>query len=50
MDHDVCEAIGVGATVCEDFVDGVTYSLLVSCQCSVMSATKPSNVYSVRTW
>ena len=48
MGHDVCEATGVIATVCADFVDGVIFSLSVSCQCSVMSATKTAKVYSVR--
>ena len=37
-------------TVCADFVDGIIYSLSVSCQSSVMSAKKPAEVYSVRTW
>ena len=49
MGHDVCEAMGVSATVCANFVDGVMYSLLVSCQSNVMSATKPAKVYSVLT-
>ena len=47
--HHVCEAMGISATVCADFVDGVIYSLSVSCQVSVMSAAKPVEV-SVRTW
>ena len=49
MGH-VCEAMGVSATVCADFVDGVIYSLSVSYQRSVMAATKPAEVYFVRTW
>ena len=48
--QDVYEAMGVSATVCADFVDGGIYSLSVSCQSNVMSATKPAEVYSVRTW
>ena len=31
--HDVCEAMGVSATVCADFVDGVIDSFSVSCFC-----------------
>ena len=50
VDHYVCEAMGVSAAVCTDFIDGVIYSLSVSCQSSVMSATKHAKVYSVRTW
>ena len=50
MGHDVCEAMGVSATVCADFLDGVVDSLSKSCQRSVMPATKPAMVYSVRTW
>ena len=43
--------MGVRVTVFGDFVDGVIlYSLLVSRQSSVMSATKPAKVSSVRTW
>ena len=42
--------MGVSDTVCADFVNRVIYSLSVSCQRSVMSATKPTNVYSVRRW
>ena len=48
--HNVCEAIGVSATVYADFVDGVIDSLSVSCQSSVQPATKPAKVSSVRTW
>ena len=48
--HYVCKAMRISATVCSDFVDGGIYSLSVSCQSSVMSATKPAKVYSVRTW
>ena len=44
--HDVCEAMGVSATVYTTFVDGVIVSLSVSCQRSV----KPAKVYSVRSW
>ena len=44
MGHDVCEAKGVCATVCADFVDGVIYFFLVSCQCCVMSTMKPASV------
>ena len=50
MGHYLFEALGVSATVCADFVDGVIYSLSVSCQSSVMSATKAGKMYSVRTW
>ena len=46
--HCVCEAMGVSATVSADFVDGVIYSLSVSCHSSVMSASKPAEVYSIR--
>ena len=48
--HYVCEAVGVSATVCADFFDGVICSLLVNCQSSAMAATKPAKMYSVRTW
>ena len=48
--HYVCYAMGVTAAVCADFVDGIIYSLSASCQSSVMSSTKPAEVYSVRTW
>ena len=44
----VCDSMGVSATVYEDFVDGVIDSLSVSCQLSVMPATKPAKVYSAR--
>ena len=40
--HYVCEAMGVSATVCADFVDEVIYSLLVSYQskqCDVRNET-----------
>ena len=47
--HYVCEAMGVSATVCADFVDGIVYSLSVSCQSSVMSATKPAEVSATST-
>ena len=43
-------SMGVSATVCADFVDGIIYSLSVSFQSSVMSVTKPAEVTSVRTW
>ena len=43
----MCEAMGVSATVCADFVDGVVASVSVS---SVIPATKLSKVYSVSTW
>ena len=43
----VCKAMRVSATVCADFVDGGIYSLSVSYQSSMMSATKPAKVYSV---
>ena len=46
--HYVCEAMGVSATVCADFIDGIIYSLSVSCQSSVMSATKPAYVLGPR--
>ena len=45
MGHDVC----VSATVYADFVDRVINSHSASCQLSVMLATKPAMVYSVRT-
>ena len=48
--HYMCEAMGVTATVCADFVDRIIYSLPISCQCSVMSVTKPAKVYSVHKW
>ena len=47
--HDVCKAMGGSITVYVDFVDGVIDSLSVSSQRSLMSATKPAKVYSVRT-
>ena len=43
----MCEAMGVSVTVCADFVDGVIDSLSISCQRSVMPATKPAEVYSI---
>ena len=46
----MCEAMGVTATVCADFVGGVIYSLSVSCQGRVMSAMQPAKVYSFRMW
>ena len=46
--HDVLEAISVSVSVCADYVDEVMDSFLLSCQRSVMSATKPAEVYSVR--
>ena len=46
----VGHSVYYSATVCADFVDGIICSLSVSCQSSVMSATKPAEVYSVRTW
>ena len=36
--------MGASATVSADFIDGIIYSLSVSCQSCVMSATKPSEV------
>ena len=42
--------MGASATVSADFVNAIIYSLLVSFQSSVMSATKPAEVYSVSTW
>ena len=48
--RDVCETMGVGVRVYADFVDGVIHSLSVSGQRSMIPATKPAEVYSVRTW
>ena len=48
--HDVHETMGAGVTVNAGFVDGVIDSLSVSGQCSVMPATKPSEVNPVRAW
>ena len=39
--------MGVSAIVCADFIDRIVYSLSVSYQSSVMSATKTAEVYSV---
>ena len=50
MGHNVCEAMGVSATAYADFINGVIDSLSVSCQRSVMAATKPAEVYSVHMW
>ena len=44
------EAVDAGVIVNADFVDGIIYSLLLSCQLSVMPATKPAEVYSVSAW
>ena len=50
MGHDVCEVMGVSATVCAGFVDRVIDSLSVICQHSMMPATKPAKLYTVCTW
>ena len=50
MGHDVCEAMGVSATVYADFIDGAIDYLSVSLKRSVIPATKPAEVHSVRTW
>ena len=46
----VCEPMSAGATVYADFVEGVVDSLSVSGQRSVMAATKPADVNTVRMW
>ena len=48
--HDASENMGVGVAVNAGFVDGVVDSLTLSCQRSVMLATKLAEVYTVRTW
>ena len=50
MGHDVCEAMGVSATVYTDFTDRVIDCLLVSCQRNMMPTMKPAKVYLVCTW
>ena len=50
MGHDVRETMGAGVPVNADFVEGVIDCLSVSCQLSVMPATKPAEVHLVHTW
>ena len=48
--HDASENMGVGVAVNAGFVNGVVDYLTLSCQRSVMLATKPVEVCTVRTW